>query len=179
MYALRTHFYYYIEGVSIRNVLNAKCFNLISVRFTDKQWNPTAKTAANLQRKLQNLKQSGNLSEDEYKRLRVPDSNPASLYGLPKVHKVYLRLHGDHYAVPAEVDRITLRPINSCIGASTYQASKYLAKVLRTLQKGSQYTVCNSAEFVEFVLNQRISDYEELVSLDVVNLVFKNLEQSD
>ena len=58
------------------------------------------------------LWQSGNLSEDGYNRLRVPDPNPASIYGLPKVHKVELRQSNDYYAVPAEaLGRIPLRPI--------------------------------------------------------------------
>ncbi|KAL9983647.1 hypothetical protein ACROYT_G005850 [Oculina patagonica] len=63
---------------------------------TDKRRNPTAKTAKELQKKLQDLKQSGNLSEQQYKRLQVPDPNPASFYGLPKVYKVELRPRDDH-----------------------------------------------------------------------------------
>lgn len=45
-----------------------------------------------------------------------------------------------------------LKPINSFIGAPTYQVSiKYLTKALRTLQVDNQYTMQNSTELAEFV----------------------------
>ena len=49
-------------------------------------------------------------------------------------------------------------------------SSKCLTKALRTLQVDNQYTMQNSTEFAEFVLNQHVADDEELVSFDVMPL---------
>ena len=103
---------------------------------TDKWWNRTTKTALDLQKKLQNLNDSGNLSEEEYKKLWVSDPNPASFYDL-KVHKVEPRPNNDRFIILAEdLSLVPLRPINSCISTPTYQVSKYFAKVLGTLTSG-------------------------------------------
>ena len=40
-------------------------------------------------------------------------------------------------------------------------------KVLRTLEMDNQYTMQNSTEFVDFVFSQRVTDDQELASLDV------------
>ena len=66
--------------------------------------------------------------------------------------------------------RIPLIPRNSCTGVPKYQASNYLAGILKTLQKDNQYTVQNSTEFAEFVLTKRTANDEEIVSFDVVSL---------
>ena len=141
---------------------------------TDERRNPTTRTTSELQRKLQDLNNSGNLFEEEYKKLQVSDPNPAPFRGLQQFHKGELQADNNHFRISTELNGTSLSPINSCIGAPTYQVSKYLAKVLRTLQVDDQFTVQSSTEFTEFVLSQRVTDYEELVSFDVILLFTSN-----
>lgn len=130
----------------------------------DKGRSPTTKTALNLEQKLQDLKLSGNVSEEKYKKLQVSDPNPASFRGLPKVHKVEPQPDNDPLINEIEeLNRVSMRLRDN-------QVSKCLAKRLRTLQADYQYTVRNSTEFAEFVLSQRVTDDEEDVIFDVVLL---------
>ena len=138
---------------------------------TDKRRNPTSKTELELQRKFSDLKKLGNLSETEYWKLRPFDSTPASFYGLPKIHKVELKQMDDHFTLPENTEtRIPLRPINSCIGAPTYELSKYLASLLKHLVNETEYSFKNAKQFAEFVSNQEVADDELVVSFDVVSL---------
>ena len=138
---------------------------------TDKRRNPTSKTELELQRKFSDLKKLGNLSETEYWKLRPSDSTPASFYGLPKIHKVELKQMDDHFTLPENTEtRIPLRPINRCIGAPTYELSKYLASLLKHLVNETEYSVKNAKQFAEFVSNQEVADDELVVSFDVVSL---------
>ena len=138
---------------------------------TDKRRNPTSKTELELQRKFSDLKKLGNLSETEYWKLRPYDSTPASFYGLPKIHKVELKQMDDHFTLPENTEtRTPLRPINSCIGAPTYELSKYLASLLKHLVNETEYSVKNAKQFAEFVSNQEVADDELVVSFDVVSL---------
>ncbi len=56
-------------------------------KFTLLESDPTIKREAALQRKLLNLKNMGNISEEDYKRIRPSGSGPGILYGSCKVHK--------------------------------------------------------------------------------------------
>ncbi|KAL9961061.1 hypothetical protein ACROYT_G029941 [Oculina patagonica] len=133
--------------------------------------NPTSKTERELQRKFSDLKKLGNLSETEYWKLRPSDSTPASFYGLPKIHNVELKQMDDHFTLPENTEtRIPLRPINSCIGAPTYELSKYLASLLKHLVNETEYSVKNDKQFAEFVSDQEVADDELVVSFDVVSL---------
>ena len=63
---------------------------------------PTATQEGRLSRKLKELEKKGEISGGLYHRLRPSGSQPARIYGLPKIQK----------------DGIPLRPIVSCIGAN-------------------------------------------------------------
>ena len=77
----------------------------------------------------------------------------------------------DHFALPENTEtRIPLRPINSCIGAPTYELSKYLASVLKHLVSETEYSVKNAKQFAEFINDQEVADDELIVSFDVVSL---------
>ena len=139
---------------------------------TDKRRNPTSKRELELQRKLPDLKKLGNLSETaDYWKLRTSDSTPASFYGLPKIHKVELQQMDDHFTLPENTETsIPMRPITSCIGAPTYELSKYLASVLKHLVNETEYSVKNAKQFAEFTSDQEVGDDELVVSFDVVSL---------
>ncbi|KAL9984199.1 hypothetical protein ACROYT_G006470, partial [Oculina patagonica] len=96
---------------------------------------------------------------------------PASFYGLPKIHKVEPKQMDDRFTLPENTEtRIPLRPINSCIGAPTYELSKYLASLLKHLVNETEYSVKNAKQFAEFVSDQEVADDELVVSFDVVSL---------
>ena len=138
---------------------------------TDKRRNPTSRTESTLQKKLLDLKKQGNLTESEYWRLRPSESTPAAFYGLPKIHKVKLEPKEDHFTLPKEATpQVPLRPINSCIGSPTYQLSKYLASILKSLQSESDFPVKNAKEFTNFISSQVVAEDEQIVSFDVVSL---------
>ena len=138
---------------------------------TDKRRNPTSRTESTLQKKLLDLKKQGNLTESEYWRLRPSESIPAAFYGLPKIHKVKLEPKEDHFTLPKEATpQVPLRPINSCIGSPTYQLSKYLASILKSLQSESGFPVKNAKEFTNFISSQVVAEDEQIVSFDVVSL---------
>ena len=51
----------------------------------------------------------------------------------------------DNLTSPEGIEtRIPLRAINSCIGSSTYELSKYLASVLEHLTNKTEYSVKNA-----------------------------------
>ena len=138
---------------------------------TDKRRNPTSRTESALQKKLLDLKKQGNLTESEYWRLRPSESTPAAFYGLPKIRKVKLEPKEDHFTLPKEATpQVPLRPINSCIGSPTYQLSKYLASILKSLQSESGFPVKNAKEFTNFISSQVVAEDEQIVSFDVVSL---------
>ena len=67
------------------------------------------------------LFKAGNLSQQNYNKLRPVGSRPGILYGLCKVHK-------------ACVDNCPpFRPILSAIGTPTYKLAKYLVPILSHL----------------------------------------------
>ncbi|CAB4037176.1 Hypothetical predicted protein [Paramuricea clavata] len=91
---------------------------IVYKRITDKRRNPTSKTDTELQERLLKLKDTGFLTDNEYKTLRPFDSYPAAFYGLPKIHKVPLVEQNDHFTIEADTV-VPLRPINSSIGSPT------------------------------------------------------------
>ena len=110
-------------------------------KITDKRRNPdTSSTEKSLNKLLLQIKDQPaphdsnkkQLDPKLYYKLHSTDATPASLYGLPKIHK----------------ENVPLRPIMSAIGSPTYELSKYLANILSPLQN-NKYTVKNSASFVE------------------------------
>ncbi len=58
----------------------------------------------------------------------------------------------------------------NCIGAPTYELSKYLASLVKHLVNESEYSVKNPKQFAEFVSDQEVADDELVVSFDVVSL---------
>ena len=116
---------------------------------------PTEKREASLQRYLRFLKNQGVFSDQIYERIRPCGSNPARIYGLPKIHK----------------EGAPLRPIVSAIGSYTHKLAKFLTEILQPLAS-NKYTVKDSFSFSEGILS--VSSVPYMCSFDVVSL-FTNI----
>jgi len=74
-----------------------------------------------LQRYLRKLQKEGLLGTDTYRDIYPTGSQPARLYGLPKLHKV---------KVPSS-STPPIRPIVSAIGTYNYNLAKYLCSLFK------------------------------------------------
>ena len=107
---------------------------------------------------LKNLKSKKYISEDVLKKLWTKGSQPAKLYGLPKVHKI----------------DTPMRPVLSMINTAQYKVAKYLDSILKPLIS-NHFECKDSFEFVEFITSQNVlSSNEVMVSFDIVSL-FTNI----
>ena len=93
-----------------------------------------------------------------YQNIYPTSSRPGLFYGTAKVHKL-----------PENLKNVDELPIVSSIGTSTYEISKYLAKLLAPLAK-SKYTVYNTKDFVSRLRDRSIEEDFDLVSFDVTSL---------
>ncbi|PFX23727.1 hypothetical protein AWC38_SpisGene11695 [Stylophora pistillata] len=93
------------------------------------------------------------LDDKLYYTLRSSDATPATLHGLPKIHKL----------------EVPLRPITSSINCPSNQVSKHLASILNPLQN-NKYTATSSGDFVKNVSVCNITLQEIMVSVDVASL---------
>ena len=84
-----------------------------------------------------------------------PKSNlPPRFYALPKIHK----------------PDVPIRPIIDFTNTPTYRLSKYLAHILKPLQKVTEFSIKNSYEFVEKLSKLRYEEDDVMVSFDAVSL---------
>ena len=96
-----------------------------------------------------------------YKRLYPTSSIPGSFYAIAKVHKLKER---------EGIDKLTLRPIISNIGTTTYEIARYLAELFPPLGK-SKHTVSNAKDFISRLKTKRIQKWFKMVLLDGKSLV--------
>lgn len=101
---------------------------------------------------LLSLKKQGAISDQFYQKIRPCGSQPARLYGLPKVHK----------------DNHPLRPICSSVNSYNYKLASELASILSPYTKNS-FTVKNSFTFVNEIKELTV-DESFLCSFDVKSL---------
>ena len=97
------------------------------------------------------------ISDSEAKSLKPSGSSPATLYGLPKVHK---------RSVP-------LRPIMAAYNTATYKLAKFLVPILSPLTT-NDYTVKNSYDLTDSLSNCRLPASYYMCSYDVQSL-FTNI----
>ena len=103
---------------------------------------------------LKNLVKNKDIPETLGNCLRTVGSQPAKLYGLPKVHK----------------KDISMRPVLSMVNTAQYTIAKYLDHLLKPLLF-SKYECKDSFEFVNFISNLEVNtNTEHMVSFDVVSL---------
>ena len=119
-----------------------------------------------LQRYLRKLKKQGLLSTDTYRDIYPTGSQPARLYGLPKLHKV----KDPSSTTPP------FRPIVSSIGTYNYNLAKYLCSLLKP-HISSEFCATDTFSFVREIQDFDFSDIF-LVSYDVTSL-FTNIPLSE
>ena len=90
-----------------------------SSKFRPIKEDPTLSREGRLQRLLRKLKKDGHLDNAVYENIYPKGSQPARIYGLPKLHKDF----GANSTPP-------FRPIVSSIGTYNYNLAKYLCDLL-------------------------------------------------
>lgn len=106
---------------------------------------------------LQDLKNEMKIDEETYKKLYPTAEGLPLLYCTPKIHK----------------KNIPLRPIVDCTGAVTYQTSKFIVTLLRSLVGKTPQHCKNSQELAKELASVTVEKDEELISNDVVSLFTK------
>ena len=121
---------------------------------------PTILREGQLQRFLRTLKNKGFFTDESYDKIYPSASKPASIYGLPKIHKLNINK-----------DNLSLRPIISSIGTYNYNLSKFLTNLLAPVSPTTNRTK-DSFTFGEEIKKVRATD-KFLISYDVCSLFTK------
>ena len=137
-----------------------KCLEILETnKFTELPSDPTAKFEKRVQTCLRKMKTR--LDPGTYNSIYPTSSRPGRFYATAKRHKLADDCRN--------VDQLPIRPIISNIGTSTYQTSKYLAKLLAPLTK-SKYTINSTDDFISFTRNLKLDEEYDMVSFDVSSL---------
>ena len=96
---------------------------------------PTNKLKSKLISLLKKIKAEGGIEEQLFKKMYPTGAVAPKFYGLPKIHK----------------RDIPLRPIVSSRGSISYEVSKELARILRSLVGKSPHHIKNTGDFVQQV----------------------------
>ena len=110
-----------------------------------------------MQRFLRERKKNGKIDKDIYSTIYPSGSQPARIYGLPKMHTIQ-----SSNGVPP------LRPIVSSVNTVNYQLAKYLCNLLQP-RLPSTYSISDTLSFVEDRKTVTFSN-KGMVSFDVVRL---------
>ena len=142
---------------------NEAILNLINdpSKFEKLNTDPTLKREASLQRFLRKLKKDGFFTETDYYKIYPNGTNPARIYGLPKMHK---------YKPTDTFPKF--RPIVSSIGTFNYNLSKFLCNLLSPLTPNC-YSCKDTFTFLNDLHNANLSN-KYFVSYDVTSL-FTNI----
>jgi len=146
--------------VSDRSEYIKQMESLINNRTTFKLFDtdPTIAQEDRLVRKLRKLKADKCISEAEYNYCFPTGSQPARLYGLPKVHK----------------DNLSFRPLLAASGTFNYKLAKRLCKRLAHLRE-SETIIKDTFSFVDQLHSLELNmTKHKLVSFDITSL-FTNI----
>ena len=94
--------------------------------------------------------------------LNPKTSSASRFYGLPKIHK----------------PSVPLRPIVDYTCSPTYALAKYIARILRPLEKQTIHTIKNSWQLIDKIKDIKIESDECFVSFDITSL-FTNVPVSE
>ena len=122
---------------------------------------PTLLREGRLQRLLRKLKKNGHLDSDVYNSIYPRGSQPARIYGLPKMHKE----RGHNSIQP-------FRPMVSSIGTNNYNLAKYLCNLL-TPHIPTEHCSSDTFTFVQDIQGLTMHG-KFMVSFDIVSL-FTNI----
>ena len=103
------------------------------------------------------MKNKGFFTDESYDKIYPSGSKPASIYGLPKIHKLNINK-----------DNPSLRPIISSIGTYNYNLSKFLTNLLAPVIPTTNCTK-DSFTFCEEIKKVRATN-KFLISYDVCSL---------
>ena len=132
-----------------------KCCQILETgQFRKLEIDPTKTIEGKLQQMLRSIKNM--FTERECKQLYPIDSKPGAFYGNAKVHKLR---KGEG------LKELILRPIGTVI----YNLAKYLVNLLAPLGK-SDYTIINTADFINRLKNERIPRKYKMITFDVKSL---------
>ena len=143
----------YIKGIN--DIINDK------QKFKELSTDPTINREGKLQRFLRELKKKGKIDKDIYSSIYPTGSQPALIYGLPKMHKI-----NSLNEVPP------FRPIVSSINTYNYHLAKYLCNLLQPYLPSS-YSISDTFSFVQELNTVDLSN-KFMVSFDVASL-FTNI----
>ena len=101
---------------------------------------PTTKYQNKLINLLKSIKAGGGINNTTYKSLYPTEACSPKYYGLPKIHKAC----------------VLLRPIISSRQSATYETTKELAKILKSLVGRSPYHVQNNKDFIDSIKDLKI-----------------------
>ena len=134
-------------------------------KFEQLNEDPTQKREESLQRFLRKLKKNGFFNDAEYSKIYPKGTNPARIYGLPKMHKF------------KETDSFPkFRPIVSSIGTFNYNLSKFLCNLLHPLTP-TKHSSKDTFSFLTDLHKSNLSG-KFFVSYDVSSL-FTNIPLSE
>ena len=143
----------YIKGIN--DIINDK--KKIKELSTD----PTINREGKLQGFLRELKKKGKVDKDIYSSIYPTGTQPALIYGLPKMHKINS---------PNEVP--PFRPIVSSTNTYNYRLAKYLCSLLQ-LYLPNSYSISDTFSFAQELNTVDLSN-KLMVSFDVARL-FTNI----
>ena len=145
----------------LNNVLEAPQFSEI-IKFRKNGKLPPIKDEQYVISLLNDLVKNNHMKKSVADSIRPIGSQPAKLYGLPKVHK----------------EGMPLRPVLSMIETAQYKIAKYLDSILKPLIK-SELECKDSFEFASFISKLHPNSNDDyMVSFDVVSL-FTNVPLSE
>ena len=143
----------YVKG--IYDIINDKN------KFKELNNDPTINREGKLQRFLRDLKKKGKIDKDAYNSIYPSGSQPALIYGLPKMHKV-----------KSSNEMPPFRPIVSSINTYNYRLAKYLCNLLQPYLP-TTYSISDSFSFIQELNTIDLSN-KFMVSFDVASL-FTNI----
>eukprot|EP00061_Rhincodon_typus_P006333 g26874.t1 len=114
------------------------------------QTDPTPQLGNKILYTLKRHKQTGQINETDFLRMKPKGTNTHQLYGLPKVHK----------------PEVPLRSILSLPGTPPHRLAKVLHRRLKHLVNKLPHSIHSAQEFLNSIKDARIDDDEAMVSFD-------------